>query len=33
MTYILAYILGLFTPIIVVAVLIGALWLYSKTIP
>jgi hypothetical protein len=27
------YLLGLFTPIIVVAVIVGLLWLYSKTIP
>jgi hypothetical protein len=27
------YLLGLFTPIIVVAVIIGALWMYSRMIP
>jgi hypothetical protein len=27
------YLLGLFTPIIVVAVIIGALWIYSRMIP
>jgi heme/copper-type cytochrome/quinol oxidase subunit 4 len=27
------YLLGLFTPIIIVAVIIGLLWVYSRMIP